>query len=77
VTPLWGQPKRREKMLDFNKQVEQFERDLLKNLLLQCTQEQQSFFLKLYPDGVANMPRKQIKRASEQCEATIKKNASK
>jgi len=64
-------------MCDFDKKVEQFERSLLRNLLLQCTQEQQDFFLKLYPNGVVNMPRGKLKRAAEQCEATIKKNAGK
>ncbi len=64
-------------MEDFNKKVEQFERSILKDLLLQCTQEQQQFFIKLYPGGVANIPREKIERAVEQCEATIKKNATK
>jgi len=64
-------------MGDFDKKVEQFERCILKDLLLQCTMEQQHFFLKLYPEGVEKMPREKIKRAVEQCEATIKKNAIK
>ena len=56
--------------------IDQFKRDSLKSLLSQCTEEQQAFFLRLYPDGVDRMPVDKIPRAIEQCEATIKKNKS-
>lgn len=49
-------------------------RDLLKDLLNQCTEKQQAFFLRMYPDGVDGMPKEKIPRAIEQVEATIKKN---
>ncbi len=64
-------------MSDFDKKVERFKRSLLIDLLLQCTPEQQLFFLRLYPGGIMKMPREKIKRAVEQCEATIRKNTDK
>jgi hypothetical protein len=59
------------------KQIELFERKCLKDLLHQCTEKQQAFFLRLYPEGPDLMAREKISRAIEQCEATIKKNETK
>jgi hypothetical protein len=57
--------------------INKFARDTLKELLAQCTEAQQAFFLRLYPDGPDKMPQEKIPRAIEQCEATIKKNKAK
>jgi len=54
--------------------IEIYSRDQLKDLLAQCTEPQQKFFLRMYPLGADEMPQEKIPRAIEQCEATIKKN---
>jgi hypothetical protein len=54
--------------------IAQFEQDTLKDLLSKCTEPQQAFFLRLYPDGV---PKDRMAWAIQQCENTIKKNAAK
>ena len=57
--------------------IELYGRDQLKDLLVQCTEPQQKFFLRMYPLGADEMPQEKIARAIEQCEATIKKNKAK
>ena len=48
--------------------------ETLKSLLSQCTEKQQKFFTRMYPMGIDEMENHQVRRAIEQCEATIRKN---
>lgn len=48
----------------------------LRQLLAQCTDAQQRFFKRMYPMGIDKMTEQQIRRAIQQCEATIKKNTT-
>ena len=56
------------------KKITEYEQKILKDLLGQCTQEQQEHFVRMYPEGVTNLPTNTIRIAIRQCEATIKKN---
>lgn len=49
-------------------------RPILQKLLSQCTAKQQAFFKRMYPCGIEKMESKQVIRAIDQCEETIKKN---
>jgi hypothetical protein len=53
--------------------IEQFKRKELAKLLAQCTEGEQAFFLRLYPDGVEGMTESKIPRAIQQVERTIQK----
>ncbi len=56
--------------------VEEFRVAALRDLLGQCTVEQQAFFRRGYPyDSLEEMPLAKIERGIEHCEATIKMNA--
>ena len=45
-------------------------------LLNECTDEQQVFFFKMYPGGIAKMDVPTMKNAIMQCQRTIVKNQS-
>ena len=49
-------------------------KDKLRQLLGQCTKEQQNFFTKLYPNGIDLMTEYVINIAIKQCERTLVKN---
>ena len=53
------------------------EREVLQNLLDQCTPKQQIFFKRMYPEGIDKMNSQSIHRAIQQCEATIVRNEMK
>ena len=52
-------------------------RPKLKELLSQCTPEQQAFFIRMYPVGVDEISPEKIPWAISQCERTIKENLAK
>jgi len=54
-----------------DKKVEAFKRGLLNEALAQCTADQQAFFHRIFPGGVAES---KLVGAIELCERTIKKN---
>lgn len=54
--------------------IKQYEKELLRGLLKQCTQKQQEFFGKMYPEGIDKIDTKSLYRAIQQCEATLKIN---
>jgi len=56
------------------KDIEQYKRNTLKMLLMQCSSGQQRLFHRMYPDGPDGMPEEKIPWAIQQCENTIKKN---
>ena len=56
-----------------NKIVEETLRDLLKDMLNQCTLPQQELFNKLYPGIV---PMNKLESAIDLCDRTLKKNAA-
>ena len=57
------------------KSIEEFRLRALRELLNQCTKEQQAFFKRMYPyDSLEEMPLAKLEYGIEQCEATIKKN---
>lgn len=56
------------------KEYDKKRRDTLAELLAQCTEEQQTFFHRLYPGGVKKMPGSKIDNAIDQVERTIVKN---
>ena len=58
-------------MADWEKQVEKFKRQLLENLLAECTKPQRELFEKCFPDGV---PAEKMQTALGLCERTVKKN---
>ncbi len=60
----------------FKAKVENFKREELKKLLIQCTEKQQAFFGRLYK-SVEEIPEDRIPRAVQQIEATIKINNEK
>lgn len=49
-------------------------RNKVKELLKQCTEAQQQFFIRLYADGIDEMSAKTLSIATLQCERTIAKN---
>jgi hypothetical protein len=55
------------------KMTEEFQRQKVKDILAQCTPEQQEKFRRLFPDLRAD----QLVMAYDLCERTIKKNQSK
>lgn len=60
--------------MDFNNQVVEHKRSMIRDLLEQCTEKQQAFFKRLYPMGIEELPEDKMKRAYEQCEDTLIKN---
>ena len=54
-------------------EIEQFTRGLLKDRLAQCTDVEQKFFHRIWPDGV---PTNSIEGAIDLCDRTIKKHKS-
>lgn len=53
--------------------IETFKRGLLKEALEQCTENQQAFFHRIFPDGVSE---DKLVGAIDLCERTIRKNKS-
>lgn len=60
-----------EVMNEGKRLIQEFARNKLKELLGQCTEEQQAFFQKMYPKGPSAG---QIEHAIDQCYRTILKN---
>jgi len=56
---------------EINSKVEEFKRELLREALEQCTEEQQAFFHRIFPAGV---PESKLVGAIDLCERTIRKN---
>jgi hypothetical protein len=52
------------------KEIEQFTRGLLQDRLAQCSESQQEFFHRIYPEGV---PTDKLENAIDLCDRTIKK----
>ena len=52
-------------------EIEDFKRRLLADRLGQCTEKQQAFFHKVYPNGVSAG---RLENAIDLCERTIRKN---
>jgi len=59
------------------KKIDKYKRKLLKELLSQCSKEQQKFFDRLYPEGIKKMKEMTFKRAIQQVERTIENNGDK
>ena len=53
--------------------VDQFPRQILKELYDQCTEEQQGFFRRMYV-SLEEIPDEKVRWAIQQCERTIEKN---
>lgn len=53
--------------------IDEFTRQQLKDLLAQCTQQEQDRFYLMYPEGIDKMDAKKIPWAIQQCEATLAK----
>lgn len=60
-------------MSDFDKKVEQFKRDELRKLYLQCTKKQQKFFNRLWK-SIDEIPEDKIHIGISQLERTIEIN---
>jgi hypothetical protein len=56
--------------------IDKFKRQFIKELLSQCTEEQQALFKRMY-GSVDTMDEKNMAWAIHQCEATIKSNEEK
>ena len=54
--------------------INKYKYKLLKELLSQCTEEQQKFFKRMYPEGIKKMKEMTFKRAIQQVERTIENN---
>ena len=63
-----------EALKKLDKDTEDSEREILRGLLLQCTESQQRKFHHIFPLGVDGMPRDKIVDAADICERTIKAN---
>ena len=61
-------------MNEAHQQVLDFRKQLLAEKLAQCTEEQQAFFKRLYPNGVSE---EKLEWATQQCINTLKNNAKK
>ena len=57
--------------------IDKYKRDILRELLSQCTEKQQEFFDHMYIYGIEKMPKEKLDWAITQCENTVKKNNSK
>lgn len=55
------------------KRLRKNERDVLKELLAECSQKQQNLFKKMY-NSVDTIPKEKIEWAIVQCENTIREN---
>lgn len=66
-----------EALKEMDKKIEALNRDTVRDLLAQCTESQQEFFLRLYPSGVDGMPIDKILGAIQLCERTIKNSPKK
>jgi len=58
---------------EFDRQVKEFKRGLVRELLAQCTSEQQAFFDRLYK-GIEHIKEEQMRNAYDQCSRTLAKN---
>jgi hypothetical protein len=58
-------------MTDIKQKIEQFKRQLLEDLMAECTPPQLELFGKCFPDGV---PSEKLTMALELCDRTVKKN---
>ena len=56
---------------EINAEVETFKRGLLTEALKQCTEEQQAFFHRIFPEGVSE---DKLVGAIDLCRRTIRKN---
>lgn len=56
---------------EINAEVETFKRGLLTEALKQCTEEQQTFFDRIFPEGVSE---DKLVGAIDLCRRTIRKN---
>lgn len=55
--------------------IYKYERQVLADLISQCTEEQQAFFERIHPNcTVENFPQDKLKNAMGLCERTIAKN---
>lgn len=59
--------------MSFGKQVADYKRNMLRELLDQCTEKQIDFFNRMY-GSVDLIPEDKMKRAYEQCKDTLIKN---
>ena len=57
--------------------IDKYKHKLLKELLSQCTEEQQKFFKLMYPMPIEKIPENKFKRAIQQVERTIENNGDK
>ena len=58
---------------EFDKKVMEFEREMVREVLLKCTPEQQELFNRMYK-GIDEIPEEKMRWAYNQCKATIEKN---
>lgn len=49
-------------------------RGAIRKLLPECTEPQQEFFKKMYPQGIENMPLDKLYNALDQTQRTIRRN---
>ncbi len=60
-------------MEQFDLQVREYKRGLVRGLLIQCTAEQQIFFDRMYK-GIEHIKEEQMRNAYDQCSRTLAKN---
>ena len=65
---------RQRDITKIKKEIEAYRRERLAEVLNQLTESQRAFFLRMYPDGVGQIPNKKIDWAIQQCLNTIKHN---
>ena len=59
------------------KKIDEYKYKLLRELLSKCTEKQQKFFDRLYPEGIENIKYGNFNTAIKQVERTIEKNGDK
>ena len=61
-------------MSDFETKTEDNGRQLVRELLEQCTEPQQKFFERCFPGGINGLKGDKIKHAYDLCQRTLKAN---
>lgn len=62
--------------MDTLEKIDNYKKQCLKELLDQCTEDQQKLFFRMY-ESIDKIPDEQFNWAVKQCERTIKKNKEK
>lgn len=60
-------------MNEFDNKTKEYKRELIRDILVQCTEKQQEFFNRMY-GSIETIPEDKMRHAYSQCERTLLKN---